>query len=440
MAKTSHAEGARPGEGWGARLLVIRNLDRRARSKKCSATRHSLTPFLADMLSNWLFFLASAPTAYGATYYVSPSGSDSAAGTLAAPYRGIQMAVDKAVAGDTIYLRGGTYSPTTNIQIKSKSGTVSAPITLSSYNGEKVIIDGEGLPYTPAAPDAALPMASRGILHVEQANYWRIYGLELINGPYGLYALDSSNNMYERLVTRDNYETGLQIQGASAKNVVLYLDSHGNRDPRKNGESADGLAIKEGTGAGNLIKGARLWNNVDDGLDFWEFKSGITIEDTIAWGNGVNRWGFSPFTGDGNGFKLGGGNDGEIGAADHDIRNCIAFSNAAKGFTDNSQTGRFTFSRNTAWNNGDSGFKLDTSVSTLRENVAAANAKSQTSFTGSQTQAGNSWNVGGTWDNATFQSVSSSAVTGPRASDGKVVGSDFLLPKTGSQMGATTYW
>ena len=41
-----------------------------------------------------------------------------------------------------------------------------------------------------------------------------------------------------------------------------------NRDPRKNGESADGLAIKEGSGEGNIVRGLRAWNNVDDGVDF----------------------------------------------------------------------------------------------------------------------------------------------------------------------------
>jgi len=130
------------------------------------------------MLSTLFLVLISAKAAFSATLYVSPSGSDTAAGTLAAPYKSIQVAVNKAVAGDTIYLRAGTYSPTTNIQIKSKSGTASAPITLSSYSGEKVVIDGEGLPYTPAALDASLPAASRGILHIEKANYWKFYGLE----------------------------------------------------------------------------------------------------------------------------------------------------------------------------------------------------------------------------------------------------------------------
>ncbi|KAH8647065.1 pectate lyase [Tricladium varicosporioides] len=392
------------------------------------------------MLSKLFIFLVSANTAFSTTFYVSLTGSDTATGSLGAPFKSIQVAVDQAAAGDIIYLRAGTYSLTTNIQIK-KSGTAAKPITLSAYTGEKVIIDGEGLPYTPGALDSSIPSASRGILHIQAANYWKFYNLELINGPYGIYHVDSSNNYYERIITRDNYETGFQMQGASAMNTVLYLDSYGNRDPRKNGESADGFACKEGSGEGNVLKGARLWNNVDDGLDLWEFKSGVTIEDTISWGNGVNRWGFSDFNGDGNGFKLGGGGSAaEIGPANHVITNCISFNNAAKGFTDNSQTGVFTLTRNTAWNNGDSGFKMATAQATLKNNIAALNANSQTSFSGTQTQSGNSWNVGGTWNNASFLSVSSASVTAARASSGKIVGSNFLLPTSGAALGATTYW
>lgn len=75
--------------------------------------------------------------------YVSPTGTGS--GTSTSPYGSIQSAVDAAVAGDTILLRAGTYKPTTNIQI-TKSGTATAPITLRSYEKEKVILDGESLP------------------------------------------------------------------------------------------------------------------------------------------------------------------------------------------------------------------------------------------------------------------------------------------------------
>ncbi|GGW97355.1 hypothetical protein GCM10010321_09110 [Streptomyces chartreusis] len=56
-----------------------------------------------------------------------------------------------------------------------------------------------------------------------------------------------------------------------------------------------------------MVRGARLWNNVDDGFDAWKFASSILIENTISYGNGYNRWNFPDFAGDGNGFKMGGG-------------------------------------------------------------------------------------------------------------------------------------
>ncbi|GES61292.1 pectate lyase [Aspergillus terreus] len=347
--------------------------------------------------------------------------------------------VDLATAGSTIYLRKGTFSPSSNIQI-TKSGKPGAPYVLRAYDGEKVIIDGEALPGTPAELDASLPNEDRGILHIQDAEYWEFYDLELINGPYGVYSRDASNNHYERIVTRDNYETGFQLQGAASNNTVLYLDSYRNRDPRKNGESADGFACKEGEGEGNVLRGARLWNNVDDGLDLWEFESAVTIEDTISWGNGYNRWGFTPFEGDGNGFKLGGGDDADIGPANHVITNCIAFGNAKDGFTDNSQPGDFLLTRNTAWNNAAVGFRFGTAVATLKSNVAAANGEKPASLSDDQISQGNSWDGSATWSNSSFVSVDATLVQGARGADGRIQASDFLLPKSGEAIGATTQW
>ncbi|KAL4773232.1 hypothetical protein BDW60DRAFT_216020 [Aspergillus nidulans var. acristatus] len=371
----------------------------------------ALGEFIAIMMgkSIWVF-AALLPAVLAADIYVSPDGSDDATGTIDAPLQSIQLAVDQATAGSTIYLRGGTYTPTSNIQI-TKSGTASAPYVLRAYEGEWVIIDGEELPGTPADLDASLDNADRGILHIQDAEYWEFYDLELINGPYGVYARDASNNHYERITTRDNYETGFQLQGESSNNVVLYLDSYGNRDPRKNGESADG-----------------------------EFKSAVTIEDTIAWGNGFNRWDFTPFEGDGNGFKLGGGDDADIGPADHIITNCIAFSNAKDGFTDNSQPGNFVLTRNTAWNNTAVGFKFGTAVATLKGNIAASNGEAPTSLSAEQISEGNSWDGNEDWDDGSFVSVDVSLVQGERNADGTIEPSEFLLPADGEEIGATTGW
>jgi hypothetical protein len=85
------------------------------------------------------------------SYYISPSGSDEKPGTLAEPWRTLQMAFDTAGAGQTVCLRGGTYpesvlpDPITKAatQLEKHSGTPGNPIVFTNYPGEVAIIQGE---------------------------------------------------------------------------------------------------------------------------------------------------------------------------------------------------------------------------------------------------------------------------------------------------------
>ncbi|MCH7232638.1 right-handed parallel beta-helix repeat-containing protein [Glycomyces sp. L485] len=378
-----------------------------------------------------LGLLAAAALAHPAaaqtnTLTVAVDGDDGDPGSLSAPLRTLQRAVDLAEPGTVIQIRGGTYSPGTNVRVQ-KDGTASQPITMRAYNGEHVVIDGENMPNTPAPVGESYPRIERGAIHVG-GDWWRFEGLEIINGPYGIFAIESSNNVYRDLVTRDNYETGLHIVLDSSDNQVVNLDSYGNRDPRKNGESADGLAIKQGSGSGNRVIGARLWNNADDGFDTWDFLSPIRVEDSVAWGNGFNRWGFPDWQGDGNGFKLGRGD------ADHLVSNSIAFDNAVGGFIDNGNTASLRLENNTAWRNGGSGFIFNRSASTLDRNLSLSNGGGVN--LGSSGGSGNSWDIKGSWSDADLVGTSTSAITGARGADGSIRETDFLRPRDYANLGA----
>ncbi|NMO20886.1 DUF1565 domain-containing protein [Pyxidicoccus fallax] len=76
-----------------------------------------------------LSLLAVLPAVAGAApLYVSPSGSDSNAGTSSsAPLKTIQAALDKATAGTTIHLAPGIYRER---PVTKRAGTATAPITL----------------------------------------------------------------------------------------------------------------------------------------------------------------------------------------------------------------------------------------------------------------------------------------------------------------------
>ena len=166
------------------------------------------------------------------------------------------------------------------------------------------------------------------------------------------------------------------------------------------------------------------------------FGSSVQIEEVYAWGNGFNRWEFEPFEGDGNGFKLGIEDNPPAG---HVVQNSIAFGNFAKGFIDNGNPGALIFERNTAWNNGDSGFVMRSSESRMEGNVAAENGgEDEASLVDTVTSEGNSWDGDEAWGNASFASVDAATLMGARGEDGRVQGSEFLIPAGGEAIGATT--
>ncbi|WP_426569748.1 hypothetical protein [Streptomyces canus] len=55
------------------------------------------------------------------------------------------------------------------------------------------------------------------------------------------------------------------------------LVSHSNYDAAGHGRNADGIAVTFGSGSGNRITGARLYDNSDDGLDLWQFSTPVTV-------------------------------------------------------------------------------------------------------------------------------------------------------------------
>ena len=90
--------------------------------------------------------------AVGVVLYVSPSGDDSAAGTLGAPLRTLEGARDAVrelrrdgdpEGGITVYLREGVYyQPQTLELTEEDSATETCPITYAAYNGESVTVTG----------------------------------------------------------------------------------------------------------------------------------------------------------------------------------------------------------------------------------------------------------------------------------------------------------
>lgn len=84
-------------------------------------------------------FTAAACGQSGNTYVVAPTGDDANPGTVAAPFRTLQKAVDSVSAGDVIQVRAGTYD---RVQIGRRVGTQARWIRLMPYGDGEVVVRG----------------------------------------------------------------------------------------------------------------------------------------------------------------------------------------------------------------------------------------------------------------------------------------------------------
>ncbi|MBN1186865.1 MAG: Ig-like domain-containing protein, partial [Bacteroidales bacterium] len=88
-----------------------------------------------------VLFLGIPKRTLATAYYVSNSGNNNNNGALTSPFKSITFAMSKIKGGDTIYVRGGTYVE--QVVVYQKSGTKNKPTIVTSYPGEKPVIDGQ---------------------------------------------------------------------------------------------------------------------------------------------------------------------------------------------------------------------------------------------------------------------------------------------------------
>jgi hypothetical protein len=143
-------------------------------------------------------------SAQGGVYYVAPDGEDSNPGTLDYPWQTIQKAADTLTAGDTVYIRAGTYPERV---IPQNSGSAGSPITYAAYPGETVTLDGSSV---------TLPDDLAGLFEIGWLSYINVSGLRVINaGPYndnaGILVKGSSDILIENITTDQTMSSGIGV-------------------------------------------------------------------------------------------------------------------------------------------------------------------------------------------------------------------------------------
>jgi parallel beta-helix repeat protein len=311
----------------------------------------------------FLFFLFINSLVSGKTRYVAPTGgSDSNSGKIDAPWATIQHGIDQAVAGDTIYLRGGIWLPTIvidwDVPRHGNDGTAADHICLFNYPGEIPIIDGTKLP------------ANRRGIAMLQADYIEIKGvtcrnmlqdpLPLGNESYGISVRSCNHITIENCTVHNIGGNGYHIVNSDQVHLI-NCDVYDCCDPyniKTPGGGSNGFMFIASTPESLeyyiFAYGCRAWNISDDCFD--TYNGGHFVwEKCWAWNCGKNV----AIPGDGNGFKFGLiSSDPSIA---REFKNCISAFNAASGFRENNDNyarmNMFMYN-NIAYKNGHAGFSI----------------------------------------------------------------------------------
>lgn len=398
--------------------------------------------------------------------FVAPDGDDGNPGTIEEPLASLQKAQELADAGDTVYIRGGTYQYAevdisqvvsglfASITYLHKSGTAGNTIKYWAYPGETPIFDFQNV--KPAGRRVVGIYVAGSFLHLKGIEMTGIQTtITSHTESYCIYSR-GNDNIYEEIVMHDNVGTGLR-HFAGGGNLFLNCDAYNNWDnvsQDRTGSNNDGFGCHPSPGAAvNVFKGCRAWFNSDDGFDIIRADEAVVFDSCWAFYNGFS----STFQslGDGNGFKAGGfAYDSESALPTviprHTIQFCIAVRNKANGFYANHHLGGNDWFNNSAYNNGAYDFNMlnrpsradDDNIDgpgydhVLKNNMAYAQFGNGTANISStlNTQETNTWTLGIEVGTGDFLSVEMNQLTESRQEDGSLPDIDFLSPASGSNI------
>ncbi len=230
-----------------------------------------------------------ALAAAGTVYYVATNGSDANSGSLQQPWRTIAKANQELRAGDTAYVRAGSYDEYIEPE---HSGTAGSKITYASYQNETVtlrgqagtdklvalpsqsyvVVDGFTLKYGHAPPggDMRWPWVHLG----EAGHHNEIRNCNIIREgdplqlflqgylEFGIVLSGTTYNLIEGNTIR-GVNQGIHIKNAPHYNVIR------NNTISSTGQSSIAVGTSKGVMQGNLIEGNLMEGSaVEDGIQF----------------------------------------------------------------------------------------------------------------------------------------------------------------------------
>ncbi|MGQ9872561.1 right-handed parallel beta-helix repeat-containing protein [Leptodesmis sp.] len=244
-------------------------------------------PDLADLFflvgsQEWRSSWSDAETQQ-TTYYVAPNGKDSNVGSQQSPWATLNHAAEVVQAGDTVYVRAGTYA--LNQQIRSKSsGTENAWIVYAAFPGEAVVLDAERIKVPPPSGKPPYPH-DQGAFQLENVSYIRVQGLKVINSYNSGFMVRNSHHIELLKNTSENsFSPGIGVWEGHNHKVISNTVINAN-DPDRGfvefpkTEEAPHEAISLGGVKFFEVASNLIYNSQKEGIDIKEVSQHGTVHD-----------------------------------------------------------------------------------------------------------------------------------------------------------------
>ncbi len=242
-----------------------------------------------------LLLLTGAEPSWTAIYYVAASGgSDSNPGTEAAPWATVQKAASVITAGDTAYIKNGTYAlnthPATKYIAPANSGNATAGwITFAAYPGHAPVLDGG---------NAVLPVG--GLITIRNKEYIRISGLIVRNVDdnaegIGIYVENSRHIVIEKNHVLHTDSSGIQVFTKSGQpglpSADIVIDGNDVEDTNRGGPNemitvagVDGFEVRN-----NRVHNRAVGTNGGEGIDVKQGSKNGSVHHNEIWDLRTNR-------------------------------------------------------------------------------------------------------------------------------------------------------
>lgn len=378
-------------------------------------------------------------SAFATTFFVATNGSDSNPGTQSSPFRSLTKAQSVAVSGDTVSIRGGTYSSFTiagsDANYNFVHNITKSGITYAAFTGETPIFNFSSI--TTAKRVAAFHIAS-GVSNVTFRGF-QVTGVPVGSQKQSECFRIEGNAAFDRVTCHDNAANGFYFTTNGSGSCT-------NCDSFNNIGAGTSLGNTDGFGAhahGVVFTSCRSWHNSDDGYDCISSTNSNTFDHCWAYNMTAG--------GDSNGFKVGGyGLTGTVAnpMPSHIVKFCLSANNNAHGFYANHQPGKSSdWTNNTAFNNRSANYDMLEQVSStdrtdipgtrevLHNNIAFTGTTIINENVPTANKTNNSWTKSGvSVSSADFQSTDATQMDNTRHSDGTLPTITFMHLASGSDL------